>query len=516
MTHLYLFQIGPVQSFIAAARRTQDLYVGSRLLSLLARAGIRHAQQRGVTSETMIFPAMDGEGDLPRAIPHRFAFLSEDGTLGAEVEKAIRTYWLEEIVNRVEQWLWDRLGDGEWTNRFKAQTKDWLECFWVCVPYDPQEHGNSYTQASKALAIRRQLRNFTQLDDVAEFKCTLTGAGAALSNDGKFWDTLRNAETLKRYWSPDGRDDHMVIRKNEQLGALALIKRVGQWAVPDLRGEDGTIEGIADVERVARAGAPPPKKDEETPLYLAVLHMDGDRMGKTLSQCRTKAKHQEISYNLAVFAQQSVPDIVTEHKGVLIYAGGDDVLALLPLKTALPCANKLRLALAEVMNGAVTASAGIALMKTHLPLDSVMDEARAAEKSAKNDFGRDAVVIRDSRSTAIRAMGAKWDQISGLMEQLQRAFDREQDWLSSSIGYDILTIAEAFPTQGNTALPPEAREAELRRLLKRRISSKAGDMKERINDLAPQLAALGEAQGWDRLGAWLILARLLASGGVRS
>ncbi|MFQ3646977.1 MAG: type III-B CRISPR-associated protein Cas10/Cmr2, partial [Anaerolinea sp.] len=43
MTHLYLFQIGPVQAFIAQARRTQDLLVGSRILSDLASAGIKAA-----------------------------------------------------------------------------------------------------------------------------------------------------------------------------------------------------------------------------------------------------------------------------------------------------------------------------------------------------------------------------------------------------------------------------------------------------------------------------------------
>lgn len=35
MEHLFLFTISPVQSFIAQARKTQDLYAGSLLLSEL-------------------------------------------------------------------------------------------------------------------------------------------------------------------------------------------------------------------------------------------------------------------------------------------------------------------------------------------------------------------------------------------------------------------------------------------------------------------------------------------------
>jgi len=37
-----------------------------------------------------------------------------------------------------------------------------------------------------------------------------------------------------------------------------------------------------------------------------------------------------------------VPDIVSRHHGTLIYAGGDDVLALLPTTTVLACARELK------------------------------------------------------------------------------------------------------------------------------------------------------------------------------
>src|ERR1019366_10068292 len=36
--HLLVFSIGPVQEFIAAARRTRDLWVGSEMLSEVSRA----------------------------------------------------------------------------------------------------------------------------------------------------------------------------------------------------------------------------------------------------------------------------------------------------------------------------------------------------------------------------------------------------------------------------------------------------------------------------------------------
>ena len=42
MEYLFLASIGPVQSFIASARRTRDLWFGSMLLSELAKAAAKY------------------------------------------------------------------------------------------------------------------------------------------------------------------------------------------------------------------------------------------------------------------------------------------------------------------------------------------------------------------------------------------------------------------------------------------------------------------------------------------
>lgn len=75
-----------------------------------------------------------------------------------------------------------------------------------------------------------------------------------------------------------------------------------------------------------------------TPFY-ALLLMDGDNMGKLLSVY--KDKQGDISAALAQFSQ-AVRGIVRDHNGRLIYAGGDDVFALLPLDKAIECAKNCR------------------------------------------------------------------------------------------------------------------------------------------------------------------------------
>ena len=60
--HLLLITLGPVQDFIAAARRTRDLWFGSHLLSELGRAAAKAVVNQGAS---LIFPALDrGDPEL--------------------------------------------------------------------------------------------------------------------------------------------------------------------------------------------------------------------------------------------------------------------------------------------------------------------------------------------------------------------------------------------------------------------------------------------------------------------
>ena len=56
MKYLFQVSIGPVQDFIASARRTRDLKFGSELLSELSKAAAKQISEKcGI--ESLIFPA---------------------------------------------------------------------------------------------------------------------------------------------------------------------------------------------------------------------------------------------------------------------------------------------------------------------------------------------------------------------------------------------------------------------------------------------------------------------------
>jgi len=503
MTNLFLCQIGPVQSFIAAGRRTQDLYVGSRLLSQLARAGLHEATRK--PGFMPIFPIWDDNQQFPKGVPHRFAFVCDDDAqaVGEAIENAVRDRWLHGYAEKVYMLLRDQIGEGDWEAVYQNQMDNWLEFYWVSVPYRANDHATCFTQASTAMAQRKLLRHFPQIDEHGR-KCTLTGSQSALPLD---WERLKRA--LK---------DDFIFRPHEYLGTVALIKRLIQNTDADLgdgkqKYKPKSTDAIAGADRNQKR-----QQGREVENYLAVLHIDGDGMGKALSNIKNLTEHQEFSRKLAFFADEQVPNIIKQYGGdtyELIYAGGDDVLALLPLRHVLECAYQLRLAFGELMG--FSSSAGIAITPYDFPLDLALDIARQAEETAKEGIGRNAIMVTEAHGTGtIREAGGEWDVIP-LVNILIGYF--ADGTLSGKLGYDILTIASDM----GGVVPPEARLAELSRIIKRRLAENVADnLKKHIlgNDpdkgnLAQVIATLAEGRiSWQGMAHWAILARFIAQAGA--
>ncbi len=145
-----------------------------------------------------------------------------------------------------------------------------------------------------------------------------------------------------------------------------------------------------------------PELTPPSPFY-AVLLMDGDSLGKHMSE---PSKQGLISAALNAFTGV-VANIVSENNGFLIYAGGDDVLAVLPLEEAMDCALHLRhaylQAFAEQREKAyrdspeleATLSGAIEYAHIKMPLTKVLRDAHGLlDGVAKDARGRDALAVR--------------------------------------------------------------------------------------------------------------------------
>jgi CRISPR-associated protein Cmr2 len=257
------------------------------------------------------------------------------------------------------------------------------------------------------------------------------------------------------------------------------------------------------------------------------------------------ALHASLSRALADFALSLAPHVVErQHCGRIIYAGGDDLLALLPVDEVLSAARQLRALFSgqatidkdksgevnvnfadEKLDGFIehdnkilmtmgpgaAASVGISITHHLSPLDIALKAAREAEKSAKHDYlrrdssgkddpaGRNAVCINFlRRSGEQKRVGAQWfypptradeEQLDtlALLSEIQQAF--VEDRLSMKFAHAVDAEARTL-----ASVPRPAQEAELRRLLKRQRGNKINreDAEKQAKELAPKLARLAE------------------------
>ncbi|GIX17750.1 MAG: hypothetical protein KatS3mg119_1936 [Rhodothalassiaceae bacterium] len=152
--------------------------------------------------------------------------------------------------------------------------------------------------------------------------------------------------------------------------------------------------------------------------FYALLLMDGDSVGKLIRErggvCVARA--------LADFSA-GVDGIVRRHLGRTVYAGGDDVLALLPLEGAIPAAVALkqayRAAFGETCkdgkptagDARATISGAIVFAHFRVPLYRVIEEAHhQLEDVAKEGNGRDslALAVLTPSGRTRQAVGKWW------------------------------------------------------------------------------------------------------------
>ncbi len=164
MTRLFLCSIGPVQEFIATARRSRDLQYGSWMLSELAKAGAKAIAEK-YGPESLIFPAPESISDLEPGTKLNVAnkILAEIEGAPSEAGKIFQEavyQRLGELREKAFAHIQDELFDRDLAER---QISDLPELYWVSVPYESEDQ---YVKARRAaesfLAARKNTRNFHQ------------------------------------------------------------------------------------------------------------------------------------------------------------------------------------------------------------------------------------------------------------------------------------------------------------------------------------------------------------------
>lgn len=493
------FTLGPVQGFVAQARRTRDYWTGSFLLSYLAGVAMH---QVIIGGGKIIFPRVQDDkgrvqdpllcniqaharggqvdpGVVTGSLPNRFLARAPGDFSPGDCASGVREAW-QEIAGAVWAAYVQPVVDQGLGNGTRETWDRQIGGFWDMAWAAGEEEGEDLLERRKNW--RTQVPTIEPGD-----KCTIMGNYQELSGHLR----VQGHADQQRFWQGiRERVPALDLREDERLCAISLVKRLfplvaGQaigWPVPRnypsspylsaagwmremIEDHPGSVEkfvALADqlpqaykeygtvIKSLARgaggnkafrkfisldgncfyagtlenprnwparANAADQKKEsgirkkmaallgqKDIPKpspYYALLVMDGDNMGAILQE--SGDRRGDISGAISSFTRE-VPGVVEGRDGKLIFAGGEDVLALFPLEQALPAALELKTLYEKQFQGldaglkerlpGITISAGIVYAHHHAPLAMIYQKAHEIlDLKAKEESGRASLAV---------------------------------------------------------------------------------------------------------------------------
>lgn len=513
--HLLAIAVGPVQEFISAARRTRDLWFGSYLLSEISKATAKSVQDHG---GALIFPAPRNSTDLYPDSPLNVANIivaelkeSDPATVARAAKVAAQAHW-RSFADRVFRNNLGTIQHEIWND----QVDDVIEFYASWHVYSPETYPQDRAALMRLLAARKRCRDFLPAKGRSGIpKSSLDGLRESVlrrARDSPARLRLAEGEQLdvvglvKRGWIPEAGGAPRYpsvarvaadpwIRRVDTARMRPLVKACRDLGNEVLFEIDSPqyatfpFEGTAvfrsrhheflreadvspeDLKQLVRALKELTHDFGEPSPYLGVLVADGDRLGRALSALQSPDEHREFSQVLEAFAGEA-RQIVNRHNGVLVYAGGDDVLAFVPVDRSIACARALRDQFAEALapwsertETDVTLSVGLAIAHFMEPLEDLLQYGRAAAKHAKTPRLEDGIQQeRDGFAVHVLKRGggpvavrANWSTQPDI--RLQELAEWVGSWkIPSRIAYDLRKIADLYQ-----AWPPDTVKEAIRR-----------------------------------------------------
>lgn len=404
MPAVLIFTIGPVQSFLAQARKAQDLFASSYLLSYLCRKAAEEATTYGAK---IVYPNLSNP-----SLPNRFVAVLPDGVRPAEVGSSLEKVVREEFRQLGEGVLQKACGssspESKLREAFFRQLETFPEIHWVAVETEEGGYTEAFKKAEGYLEAAKAVRTFAPLNEKGR-KCGLTGEHNALFFRGRRAHLCPEAREV-----PEDVLSFRYLARGESLGALGMVKRcldlvlapsaaaaAGSGPCGSGRHSESGFPSTAAVALMAtlqtlpqdklksyrdlfrdrfdehfyyeenltpkvfeREGVSPDilgkarekqaeikKAAEEMGLrlsrYYAVLCMDADQMGSWVGGgflgegAKLREFQEALTKELGEYAKR-VHSFIVPPKGRLVYCGGDDILALLNLNHLVPVLQELR------------------------------------------------------------------------------------------------------------------------------------------------------------------------------
>lgn len=179
--YLFIFTIGPVQSFIAQARKTHDLYAGSLILSKLIRKAINTIGRKNVIFP-FTYPEDEQKWNEIESLPNRFLAIVDNPKIGTVIEAAVNDYWESLANTAINKAIFDKISSGpiiiDYTG-MNEQINHHLEIFWAFELLE-NSYSLDFATVERKLGAMKNVRVFSQYKNGIHFgeqgrKCSIDG-----------------------------------------------------------------------------------------------------------------------------------------------------------------------------------------------------------------------------------------------------------------------------------------------------------------------------------------------------
>ena len=242
--YMSIFQIGPVQEFIQTARKTQDYWAGSFLLSFLNARAIKSFGEKDVifphTDECKLYNASK-EKNIPwdremlpdyyqSSLPNRFFALTagDPKDLLRNTKQAVIDDF-KKIASTVYDYIQKNAGDilsqeqtAIWNDQIDNRSFE-IIYVWREKPAE-QGYADAYTETETLLGSRKSTRVFEYPLEQGGYACSLCGLRTALGSG-----QCKTREDMRNWWKNNMRKKKPLLykfRDGEYLCAVCTIKRL--------------------------------------------------------------------------------------------------------------------------------------------------------------------------------------------------------------------------------------------------------------------------------------------------
>lgn len=428
--YLVTFSVGPVQGFIASARRSRDLWSGSYLLSELSKACAKNLKDNGAT---LIFPHITDDKDLQKNSPFSV------GNKIQAIIKADNNDTLKQIITHATTATHARFSDevnfakdtlknfdNQLRNEiWKKQTADdyiEMQVAWAKIGEDKDGKTGYQTAVQKVgrvLASRKATRYFSP-SALSPYDSQFMLPKSSL--DGAR-ETVLQEDNIK-----DGLRKKLGLSKSEQLDVAGIVKRLGFGEVAEQFTPISRVMADAWIAELA-------SKESNELKKLGEIYNDLVRQEVATRVRGNDGIYNDFAYDAQLLYPSRLEVAIKEWQGV-DDAVGDNLKAL--KNTLRPLYKKY----GEPYRYGVLLLADGDRMGELLDKATTQDEHQAITQALSNFAGKVAQTMRASRGHCIYAGG---DDVLGFVpldkayqcaDSLQKLFAESLAKVAEQLGVD--------------------------------------------------------------------------------